>query len=41
MLVVFPNIATDNVLVMDVEFDNMDVLQVAGMFFSRRRGDVF
>lgn len=41
MLVVFPNMATDNVLVMDVEFDNMKVLQVAGMFFSRIKGDVF
>ena len=41
MLVVFPKMITENVLVIDVEFDNLDILQVAAMLFSRTNEDVF
>lgn len=41
MLVVFPNMASENVLIADVEFDQDNILQLAGMLFSKQVGDIY
>lgn len=41
MLISFPNQARKNIMVVDVEFDEMKILQAAGMIFTRKKGDLY